>query len=107
MASLIGPVLGLFCDPAAAAAPKPARAFDMRPWLRLLAAAALAWLAGEEGCAGRLLEEWWLTEAAVCGTECWWCADLSLEPRRSAGTNERRVVGVQALARHGLERHLL
>ena len=91
MASLIGPVLGLFCDPAAAAAPKPARAFDMRPWLRLLAAAALAWLAGEEGCpaAGRLLEEWWLTAdaAAVCGTECWWCADLSLEPRRSAGTN--------------------
>ena len=78
---------------------------ELRPWLRLEA----AWLAGEEGCAaaGRL-EEWWLTaDAAVCGTECWWCADLSLEPRRSAGTNERRVVGVQALARHGLERHLL
>ena len=56
----------------------------MRPWLRLLGAAAVAWFAGEEGCAGRL-EAWWLTaDAAVCGTECWWCADLSFELRRSA-----------------------
>ena len=76
-AALMGPVLGLFWPAPAPAAPKPARAFDMRPWFRLEAAAA--WLAGLEG-------ELWLT-AAAAGTECWWCADLSFELRRSAGTN--------------------
>ena len=79
-AALMGPVLG-FCAPAA---PNPARAFDMRPWLRPETAdAAAAWLAGEDGAAD--LEEWWLTAAAAeWGAECWWCADLSFELRRSA-----------------------
>ena len=61
----------------------------MRPWLRpetAAAAAAAEWLAGEDGAAADL-EEWWLTAAAAAaawGAECWWCADLSFELRRSA-----------------------